>query len=183
MTNIWDALRQSFGDHLQKAGGRQRFELLPDTVVFLTDGMPTRGRFQDTASLLVLARMWNRAAGTVIHTVGIGADHERELLAALAKETYGYHVDLSSGASAGVQQERRGVPPEERRPNFTWLLKDATKQMAKGNREARATAAKNFYAEFFGWVNIVVLIIQSFFVSRIFNRFGVRGRMTKRLHR
>jgi AAA family ATP:ADP antiporter len=42
-------------------------------------------------------------------------------------------------------------------------------------KTARSAAGKNFYADFFFWVNVVVLIIQMFFVSRIFKYIGVRA--------
>ena len=47
--------------------------------------------------------------------------------------------------------------------------------LMKPINDKRSTAAKNFFADFFFWVNVVVLIVQSFFVSRIFKIWGVRA--------
>jgi AAA family ATP:ADP antiporter len=47
----------------------------------------------------------------------------------------------------------------------------AEKQRVK---DARKSAAKNFFAEFFFWVNLVGFLIQAFLVSRIFKYLGVR---------
>lgn len=41
-------------------------------------------------------------------------------------------------------------------------------------KSARKKVAKNFYAEFFFWVNLVGFLIQAFLVSRIFKYLGVR---------
>lgn len=98
MTNIWDALNVSFRDFLDSSGGSTRFPTLPDTIVFLTDGNATRGRFRGTDPLRKLVRLWNQPLDIVIHCVGIGADHDRELLQGLAEETGGYYVNLRRGS-------------------------------------------------------------------------------------
>ena len=97
MTNIWDALNVSFGDYLDSSGGATRFPTLPDTIVFLTDGNATRGRFRDADSLRKLVRLWNHPLDIVVHCVGIGEDQDRDLLEGLAGETGGYYVDLRKG--------------------------------------------------------------------------------------
>jgi ATP:ADP antiporter, AAA family len=40
---------------------------------------------------------------------------------------------------------------------------------------ARKTFVGGFYAQFFGWVNLLGLVLQTLFVSRIFRYIGVRG--------
>jgi len=60
------------------------------------------------------------------------------------------------------------------------ILKDfvanwATEQVALGLVADRATAIAAFYSDFFFWVNLAGLVIQMFFVSRIFKYFGVRA--------
>ena len=40
---------------------------------------------------------------------------------------------------------------------------------------ARKAFVGKFYANFFGWVNLIGLVLQMFFVSRIFRHIGVRG--------
>ena len=141
LTNIWDALRLSFGDHLKDGSGRGRFETLPDTIVFLTDGTPTQGRFQTADTLTQLTGMWNRAAGTVIHCVGIGKEHDKDLLRGLAKEANGFYVDLSKGAS-GMESNPITVPEGERRPHFGRALADARKMLRDGARDDRRDAAR-----------------------------------------
>jgi AAA family ATP:ADP antiporter len=42
-------------------------------------------------------------------------------------------------------------------------------------RAQRGELIRTLYGEFFGWVNLVGLIIQSFLVSRLIKYFGVRG--------
>jgi AAA family ATP:ADP antiporter len=44
-----------------------------------------------------------------------------------------------------------------------------------GADAARKAFVGEFYAHFFGWVNLIGLILQTFFVSRIFRYIGVRG--------
>jgi AAA family ATP:ADP antiporter len=44
-----------------------------------------------------------------------------------------------------------------------------------GADAARKAFVGEFYAHFFGWVNLIGLILQTFFVSRIFRYIGIRG--------
>ena len=44
-----------------------------------------------------------------------------------------------------------------------------------GADAARKAFVGEFYAHFFGWVNLIGMILQTFFVSRIFRYIGVRG--------
>jgi len=97
MTNIWDALNTSFRDYLDSSGGATRFLSLPDTIVFLTDGNATRGRFRSADALRKLVRLWNQPLDIVVHCVGIGDDQDKDLLQGLAEETGGYYVDLRKG--------------------------------------------------------------------------------------
>lgn len=110
MTNIWGALNASFGDYLDSSGGASRFPTLPDTIVFLTDGNATRGRFRDADSLRKLVRLWNQPLDIVVHCVGIGDDQDRELLEGLAGETGGYYVDLRKGIDDDLDPRDRPLP-------------------------------------------------------------------------
>lgn len=141
LTNIWDALRGSFRDHLADSGGRQRFSKLPDTVVFLTDGKPTRGRIRNRETLQDLVQTWSYAAGIVVHCVGIGEEHDRELLHALARQTHGYYVDLGRGSDSALRFHRE-VPVAERRPHFGRRLQSARELLGSEDYRARAEAAK-----------------------------------------
>jgi HEAT repeat protein len=94
MTNIYAALNKSFRDYLDASGGAARFQTLPDTIVFLTDGNATRGRFRTADALRKLVRLWNQPLDVVVHCIGIGDDQDQELLEGLAQETGGYYVDI-----------------------------------------------------------------------------------------
>ncbi len=138
MTNIWAGLRGAFGDHLSP-GGNSRFDDLPDTILFLTDGVPTNGRFQDRASIVDLVRLWNASAGAVVHCVGMGAEHDAELLAAVAKATGGFHMDLNTGkiAQAGV---RPAVPQEERTRTAAGCVERLARGLQSDRFERRVAA-------------------------------------------
>ncbi len=114
LTNLWDALRQSFRDYLASPGGDLRFHDVPDTIVFLTDGNATRGRFRSGESIVRCFHLWNSPIDTVVHCVGIGADQDRPLLERLSAMTGGYYVDPQKG-TASLQRRRRlparGLPP------------------------------------------------------------------------
>ncbi len=110
MTNIWDALNASYRDYLDSSGGAMRFPALPDTIVFLTDGNATRGRFRTADALCKLVRLWNQPLDVVVHCVGIGDDHDKELLEGLAKETGGYYVDLRKGVDDDLDPRARPLP-------------------------------------------------------------------------
>lgn len=111
LTNIFEALQGSFADYLDLGSGAERFKDLPDTVVFLTDGVATRGRFTEPDDLLALVVMWNKPLDIVFHCVGIGEDHDKKLLKGLAARTGGYYVDTSKGL-AELKPRRRAPPPE-----------------------------------------------------------------------
>jgi hypothetical protein len=106
MTNIWDALNASFRDYLDSSGGATRFLSVPDTVVFLTDGNATRGRFRTADELKKLVRLWNQPLDVVVHCIGIGEDQDRELLEGLAQATRGYYVDIRKGIDDLDPRER-----------------------------------------------------------------------------
>ncbi len=128
MTNIYDALRLSFGDVHGRAGTGAWFADLPDTILFLTDGSPTRGRFQEETALAALVREWNEIVGARVHTVGIGEDHDASLLATIAEATGGMYVDLIRG-KIGVASVPRDVPATERRAPLARDLRDATERL------------------------------------------------------
>jgi AAA family ATP:ADP antiporter len=63
---------------------------------------------------------------------------------------------------------------------FGKLLVDQTKHVvgtAASLMKARKTYIGSYYASYYEWTNVVSLIIQTFLVSRIYKRFGVRGSM------
>ncbi|HEU4394161.1 MAG TPA: HEAT repeat domain-containing protein [Planctomycetota bacterium] len=143
-TNIWDALRQAFGDHMS-AGGSTRFEDLPDTIIFLTDGVPTAGRFRDERSLADLVELWNASAGVVVHCVGIGPSYAGDLMKSLSAGTGGYFFDAQSKRLLN-ERVRPRVPAEARRPPSAKLLADAQETVVYGGainrRDAVAAVAE-----------------------------------------
>lgn len=114
LTNLWDGLRTAFRDYLEGTAGASRFPELPDTIVFLTDGNATRGRFREADALRDLVRLWNLPVDAVLHTVGIGSDHDRGLLQGLAADTGGYYVDVEKGLE-DLRPRRRALPEPARR--------------------------------------------------------------------
>src|SRR4030095_9854353 len=55
------------------------------------------------------------------------------------------------------------------------VVQQADQLYGSGADAARKAFVGEFYAHFFGWVNLIGLILQTFFVSRIFRYIGVRG--------
>lgn len=89
-TDLYAALEAFFrgsepGD--PEAAARVEF----DTLVLLSDGLPTAGIVTDPAELRRRVQGWNRFARTKVHTVGLGAQ-DRELLQALAADSGGRYV-------------------------------------------------------------------------------------------
>ena len=77
-TNLYDAL--------ERALRTPRIE----TIVLLSDGAPTNGRFIDDASILAAVHDMNRRRGIVIHTVSIGGSSP--LLRRIATQNDGEYV-------------------------------------------------------------------------------------------
>ena len=140
LTNIWDALRLAFGDHVSGSGGARRFPDLPDTIMFLTDGAATRGRLQRRDVLVQAVNDWNRSVGAIVHTVALGGDEDDALLAKLSEETHGFSVDFGKGEE-GFRENRRHVPAKERLPNATLEVKEALQDL-KGNKESKCEGLK-----------------------------------------
>jgi HEAT repeat protein len=146
MTNIWDALRTAFKDYFSTSGGLPRFKDLPDTIIFLTDGNATRGRFRETRELVDLVRVWNWPVDLVIHCVGIGANQDRDLLATMASETGGFYVDLDKGLKS-FKPRRRKMPRymETEEPPGAEIQR-AIALLEKGDKEQRVEAARTLGA-------------------------------------
>lgn len=90
-TNIYDALAEAF--HLAGIGAVDKaYESGVDTIFFLTDGQPTQGEVLDPEEILRRVKEKNRLARIVIHTVGVGKDHDASFLRRLAEENGGQYV-------------------------------------------------------------------------------------------
>lgn len=123
LTNIWAGLDEAFDDALGSGAAAGRFKKLPDTIVFMTDGSATRGRFQDTKSILRLVKLWNLSVDAVLLTVGVGEDQDEELLRGCAASSGGLYMDMRRRGRA-PDRVRPGVPAAERLPPTTqWLAK------------------------------------------------------------
>ncbi len=85
------------------------------------------------------------------------------------------HAAQVAPVPADVQAKLDALPKAPGTSDYTEAAEEQADLLMKPINKKRAVAAKSFFAEFFLWVNIAVFIIQSFFVSRIFKRFGVRA--------
>ena len=139
LTNIHDGLRASFDDVLAVGGSATRFLDLPDTIVFLTDGKPTRGRFQKDEAIETLVRLWNGPVGAAIHTVGVGEDHAKALLEALSDATNGTNLDVSV-RRAPARRRRASVPADAQVPAVGPTIESARDELV-GSGDAASRAA------------------------------------------
>ncbi|MSR45810.1 MAG: VWA domain-containing protein [Planctomycetes bacterium] len=91
-TNIHGALQAAFV--LAEPRGRRAVGASPavDTIFFLTDGQPTSGRVIAPELILREVADWNRLKRIRVHTIGIGADHDRKFLAELAAQNGGNYA-------------------------------------------------------------------------------------------
>jgi len=145
LTNIYDALAESFGDPLARSGGATRFAQMPDTIVFLTDGHASRGRLAKTEQLTELVRLWNGVARVAVHCVGIGKNHDSKLLKALATENEGYYVDIHRGKRHPDQRRRtiKGLVVRAAAPGTkARVVSDLAAGLASDDWEKRVQSAK-----------------------------------------
>lgn len=138
LTNIYEGLRTSFDDYLSPGAPAQRFMDLPDTVVFLTDGTPTRGRFQVDDAIVSLVSLWNDPVGLSIHAVGIGEEHAAKLLGAIAERTKGSYFDVASRKPT-ARSRRAYVLESERQPPMQLTLSRG-KELVEGGGSAEERA-------------------------------------------
>lgn len=90
-TNIHDSLREAF--RLAGIGAVDKaYASNVDTIFFLTDGQPTQGEVIDPEEILRRVREWNSLSKVVVHTVGVGKDHNAAFLRRLAEENGGMYV-------------------------------------------------------------------------------------------
>lgn len=90
-TNIFDALAFVF-DEASGRRGRPSKAMIVDTILLLTDGLPTAGRVQDSELIASEVARMNDRARIVVHTIGVGPDHDVELLKQLADESQGVYI-------------------------------------------------------------------------------------------
>jgi hypothetical protein len=63
-----------------------------DTILFLTDGMPTAGRVVDPHQIIAEVTKRNELLGLTIHTVGVSKEQNAAFLLNLAKKNSGRFV-------------------------------------------------------------------------------------------
>jgi hypothetical protein len=93
-TNYYDALRAVL-DLGERPDASPSFRTTPDTITFLTDGMPTRGEITHPAALLGWYSNLNRYARVTTHVIAFGDKGlEIEFMRALAERNYGVFVHV-----------------------------------------------------------------------------------------
>jgi Mg-chelatase subunit ChlD len=93
-TNYYDALRAVL-DVGDRPDSSSEFDDTPDTITFLTDGMPTRGDITDSKTILSWYTYLNRYSRVTTHVVAFGDKGlEVELLRALAEKNFGTFVHV-----------------------------------------------------------------------------------------
>lgn len=93
-TNIYDALRASFGLQDRTLAAID-LDDVPDTIYFLTDGEPTRGEITARRELLDWVREVNRYVKARIHVIGMGSMNiDLDFLDRLATENGGETILL-----------------------------------------------------------------------------------------
>ena len=91
-TNTFGALMRALG--VAGRGAREDgYEVMVDTIFFLSDGRPTVGDLIDPADILAEVRAANDLRKVVIHTLAIG-EFQRGFMVDMAKENGGIFVDL-----------------------------------------------------------------------------------------
>ncbi|MEM8885685.1 MAG: HEAT repeat domain-containing protein [Planctomycetota bacterium] len=110
LTNIFSAINAVFKDYLSQ-GGARRLADLPDTVLLLTDGNATRGRFVEARDIMDTVEIWNAPLDVVFHCIGLGRGQDRVLLKGLSSSTGGYYVDVSRQRTA-LEPRKRRIPDD-----------------------------------------------------------------------
>jgi hypothetical protein len=94
-TNYYDALRLVLGLPEEGSGWKASFADTPDTLFFLTDGLPTIGQLTRGDELLSWFSERNRFAKLRVHVIAMGrAGVDEELLRAFATRNGGTFVNL-----------------------------------------------------------------------------------------
>jgi Mg-chelatase subunit ChlD len=106
-TNIYEALDLALrlaGVHPEEPQAAAK----ADAIYLLTDGAPTdaKGKIEDPERTLQAVREWNCLRRVVIHTIGIGAEHNSAFLRQLAEE--------NGGTYYAVAPKKKAVKPEDK---------------------------------------------------------------------
>ncbi len=91
-TNISDALEKAF----ELAGNGTKdtsIALNVETVFLLTDGKPSAGKYTNTKDILSHLAEWNKLKRIIVHSVGLGDNHDKIFLQEMADENNGTYID------------------------------------------------------------------------------------------
>ena len=95
-TNVFDALERAFG-----IAGRGSFDkgygIAADTIFFLSDGQPNRGRVIEPNAILREVKKLNDLRRIKIHCIGLGTSTDQRFMRQLAKENGGQYVHIGPG--------------------------------------------------------------------------------------
>lgn len=90
-TNIYDPIIKAF--QLAGRGTHDKaYKVELDTIFFLSDGQPNRGKVTDPRDILREVLELNSRKRVQIHTVGVGKGHNAGFMRALAEETGGTYI-------------------------------------------------------------------------------------------
>ncbi|HGY92058.1 MAG TPA: VWA domain-containing protein [Planctomycetes bacterium] len=90
-TNIYDPLVKAF--ELAGRGSKDKdYQVALDTIFFLSDGQPNRGRVTSPQDIVREIRRLNRLKRVQIHTIGVGRGHNAGFMKALADLSGGTYI-------------------------------------------------------------------------------------------
>jgi HEAT repeat protein len=90
-TNIFDALEKAF-EMAGRGATDKRYNLLVDTIMFMSDGVANRGRITDPSAIIAEIARMNEHKKVTINTIGVGKDHDVELMKRIARLNGGTYV-------------------------------------------------------------------------------------------
>jgi HEAT repeat protein len=90
-TNVFDALEKAF-ELAGRGATDKRYNLAADTILFMSDGHPNRGRIVDPRAIIAEISRMNEHKKVTIHTIGVGDDHDVELMKRIARMNGGTYV-------------------------------------------------------------------------------------------
>ena len=90
-TNIYDAVEQAFNIISDKKESKNLAKGA-DTIFLMTDGFANRGKFFDPELMLSEIKAMNKTRKITLHTIGVGANHNRTFLSRLAAQNDGQYL-------------------------------------------------------------------------------------------
>ena len=90
-TNIFDALEKAF-EMAGRGTTDKRYNLLVDTIMFMSDGSRTAAASSIRGAIIAEVARLNEHKKVCIHTIGVGKDHDVELMKRLARLNGGIYV-------------------------------------------------------------------------------------------